>query len=201
MAFFNKLKWILGIVMVFVLIMATDLLDRNNFLRVRDSIVTIYEDRLVAKDIIFDMSKVIGQKRVALAAADTAFFSGKNNGLNTEMNNLTERFEDTKLTYAEQKAFDKLKEDLTTLQSEERLRQLSDPSERMVLMEKLTELDETLEELSEIQMVEGRRQMKIGKSAASAVELFTQIEIYFLVILAIIIQVVILYNPPKEEQD
>jgi len=53
MAFYNKAKWILGILMVFVLIIATNLIDKNNFLKVRDSVVTIYEDRLVAKDLIF----------------------------------------------------------------------------------------------------------------------------------------------------
>jgi hypothetical protein len=47
MTVFNRLKWILGILMVFVVILATNLLDRNNFLRVRDSVVAIYEDRLV----------------------------------------------------------------------------------------------------------------------------------------------------------
>ena len=62
MGFYNKLKWILGILMVFVLIIATNLIDKNNFVRVRDSVVTIYEDRLVANDLIFEMLKSVQEK-------------------------------------------------------------------------------------------------------------------------------------------
>lgn len=187
--------------MVFVLIMATNLLDRNNFVRVRDSIVSIYEDRLVAKDIIFDLSKAIGQKRVALAAGDTAFFGGRNASVNSEIAVLLERFEQTKLTYGEEKELEKFKNDLKVLQSAESSRDLSSPEERAVLLNRLADLDELLEELSDIQMLEGRRQMKIGKSAASAVELFTRIEIYFLVALALIIQILVMYKPANKNED
>ena len=54
MTFFNKIKWTLGILMVFVLIVTTNLIDRNNFVRVKDSVVSIYEDRLVAKNLILE---------------------------------------------------------------------------------------------------------------------------------------------------
>lgn len=73
MTFFNKIKWVLSILMVFVLIVTTNLIDRNNFIRVKDSVVTIYEDRLIAKDLIFEMSKAVQEKEVAVAASDTTF--------------------------------------------------------------------------------------------------------------------------------
>jgi len=57
MTFFNKIKWTLGILMVFVLIVTTNLIDRNNFVRVKDSVVSIYEDRLVAKNLILEFMK------------------------------------------------------------------------------------------------------------------------------------------------
>lgn len=37
--------------------------------------------------------------------------------------------------------------------------------------------------------------MSISKQALDTVELFTQIEIYILVLLAIIIQIIVMYNP------
>lgn len=73
MGFYNKLKWILGILMVFVLIIATNLIDKNNFVRVRDSVVTIYEDRLVANDLIFEMLKSVQEKELAVAISDSTF--------------------------------------------------------------------------------------------------------------------------------
>lgn len=197
MAFFNKLKWVLGIAMVFVLITATNLLDRNNFLRVRDSIVTIYEDRLVAKDIIFDMSKAIQLKRIAVLQEDSVFFRGRNSLINADLANMIERFEQTKLTSAENRVVEKLKNHISELETLEGVNDRSDEADRLIMLAKLDRLDETLDKLSEIQMLEGRRQMKIGKSAVSAVELYTQIELYLLLVLAIVIQVIILYDPSK----
>lgn len=78
MDFYNKAKWILGILMIFILIIATNLIDRNNFLRIKDSLDTIYEDRLIVKDLIFKMSKSVQEKELAVARLDTVFFLDKN---------------------------------------------------------------------------------------------------------------------------
>lgn len=40
--------------------------------------------------------------------------------------------------------------------------------------------------------------MSISKKAIDSVELFTQIEIYLLIFLAIVIQIIVMYNPKKE---
>lgn len=85
MTFLNKIKWILGILLVFVLIVTTNLIDRNNFVRVRDSVVTIYEDRLIAKELIYEMSKLVNTKEIALIAKDSSFFNKKNQTLNTQI--------------------------------------------------------------------------------------------------------------------
>lgn len=61
MAFYNKLKWILGITLIFVLIIATNLIDRNNFVRISNVVTTIYEDRLIASDLIFEMLSSVHQ--------------------------------------------------------------------------------------------------------------------------------------------
>ncbi len=54
---------------------------------------------------------------------------------------------------------------------------------------------EALVDLSDIQMKEGRRQLHVGKQALSVANLFTQLEIGALVILALAVQVIILYSP------
>ena len=63
----------------------------------------------------------------------------------------------------------------------------------------LFEIDENLYDLTKIQLNEGRRQMSISQKAIDTVELFTQIEIYLLVFLAIVVQVIVMYNPKKEK--
>jgi hypothetical protein len=42
MKVYNKMKWALGILLVFIIVLITNLIDRDNFNRIRYSIVTIY---------------------------------------------------------------------------------------------------------------------------------------------------------------
>lgn len=65
----------------------------------------------------------------------------------------------------------------------------------------LDETTEILDALSQIQLTEGNRQMNITKRAVEDIELFTELEIYFLIFLAILIQIVILYNPKTKKSD
>ncbi len=62
----------------------------------------------------------------------------------------------------------------------------------------LQSLKSNLNDLSKIQLSEGSRQMSISKKAIDTVELFTQIEIYVLVFLAIVIQIIVMYNPKNK---
>jgi len=198
MDFYNKLKWVLGILMVFVIIVSTNLIDRNNFIRVKDSVVTIYEDRLVATDLIFEMSEAIHTKELAIALADSIYYIKQNKEANQEIGELISRYELTRLTENESKIFKELKNNFETLKTLEITYVESSFKQKDLLNQHITELKQNLSELSKIQINEGRKQMSISKKAIDTVELFTQIEIYLLVFLAIIIQIIVMYNPKKK---
>lgn len=200
MTFFNKLKWILGILLVFVLIVTTNLIDRNNFVRVRDSVVTLYEDRLLAKGLIFDMSNLIQEKELALVSGNEEFFQRRNTAVNEELTGIVLQFEETKLTYEEQRVFWGLRSELRALREAEVGYEAADEAATQDLQGKITTVRQHLSDLSRIQLSEGRRQMKISKKAVDTVELFTQLEIYLLVFLAIVIQVIVMYNPKKSDE-
>ncbi|PKB44935.1 chemoreceptor-like protein with four helix bundle sensory module [Cellulophaga sp. RHA19] len=198
MTFYNKLKWILGILMIFVLIIATNLIDKNNFVRVRDSVVTIYEDRLIANDLIFEMLQLVQEKEIAVAVSDSTFFKDKNLKVNTNLQSLVSRFEQTKLTTQETKVFDSYKNNLKTLIKSESQFLSTGHNNKSKVVAQLKKIKTNLSDLSKIQLNEGSRQMLISKRAVDTVELFTQIEIYFLVLLAIIIQIIVMYNPKEK---
>ncbi|WP_304142989.1 MCP four helix bundle domain-containing protein [Mesoflavibacter zeaxanthinifaciens] len=198
MTFFNKIKWILGILMVFVLIVTTNLIDRNNFIRVKDSVVSIYEDRLVAKNLILDISNSIHKKEMAVALTDSAFFENSNNGENKNIQNLISKFETTKLTKEESETFNDLKENLNQLNKTESDFVKSSYISKDDMFNQISKIKNNLEDLSKIQLLEGSKQMSISKKAIDSVELFTQIEIYLLIFLAIVIQIIVMYNPKKE---
>ncbi len=198
MVFYNKLKWILGILMIFVLIIATNLIDKNNFVRVRDSVVTIYQDRLIANDLIFEMLKSVQQKELAVSLSDSTFFKNQNSKVNDNLQSLVSRFEQTKLTSEEAQVFKDLKRNVQTLIDSESQFLNSGYSDDSQIFNHIASLKNNLNDLSKIQLNEGSRQMSISKRALDTIELFTQIEIYILVFLAILIQVIVMYKPKEK---
>ncbi len=197
MTFYNKIKWVLGILIVFVLIFTTNMIDRYNFMKVKDSVVTIYEDRLIANDLIFELSGSVQQKELAVVTMDTLFFQSRNSLINESIEKLIARYEATKLTTRESRVFEQLKENLASLKLTEDALSASDFSEKEELLEQISMVRENLNDLSKIQLNEGGRQMSISKQALDTVDLFTKIEIYLLIFLAIVIQIIIIYKPKE----
>lgn len=199
MNFYDKVKWVLGILMVFILIITTNLLDRNNFVRVKDSVVSIYEDRLIANDLIFEIASSIKQKEIAIVTSNADFFNVTNESENKNIEFSIERYEKTKLTPEERTVFDEFKTNIDKLKIKESQFVQNGMEDKSNLLKLLFEIDENLHDLNKIQLNEGRRQMSISQKAIDTVELFTQIEIYLLVFLAIVVQVIVMYNPKKEK--
>ncbi|TXD85106.1 chemotaxis protein [Subsaximicrobium wynnwilliamsii] len=200
MNFYNKVKWVLGILMVFILILSTNLIDRNNFARVKESVVTLYEDRLVANDLIFEMSRLIHEKDISLATNDSLYFSKRNRQVNEEINDNLAQFELTRLTRKEEQVFDELKSNIETLMTVETNLERLWPNQNTKASNRISKIRINLHELSKIQLNEGKRQLSISKKAMNTVELFTQIEIYLLIFLAIVIQIIVMYNPKRKEE-
>ena len=199
MTFYNKIKWVLGILMIFTLVLTTNLIDRNNFVRVKDSVETIYEDRIIANDLIFEMAKLVHEKEVAVSLSDSVFFSQTNLSVNNNIQNLISRFELTKLTIEESKIFNELKSNFQNLiNSENKLINSNFEDKTKVLID-ISNIKFNLGDLSKVQLNEGKRQMSISKHAMNTIELFTKIEVYFLVLLAITIQIIVMYQPKQKE--
>lgn len=195
MSVLNKAKWIIGILLVFGLIIATNLIDKKNFKQIRNSVVTIYEDRLLAKEIIFDVSTLVHDKEMAIALADTAFYNNRNTQVNQALQEDMVKFEQTELTRAEKYEFEELKKNLSLLREAETRLLESDFESKESAQTKISEIKENLSELSGIQISEGKKHLFLSKRAAESIELYTQLEIYFLIFLAIVVQIIILYNP------
>lgn len=196
----NRIKWVAGLLLVFFLILATNLSDRRNFKKVRESIVTIYEDRLIAKDLIFDLYLRIEKKNMALLQEDTNFYQQKNAAVNREIEELIRQFYGTRLISREKQTIDAFQERITELMAlEKQLMEEGDLFTNANLKSQLEQLQEDLLQLSQIQIDEGKRQLLIANKSFDWIELLTQMEIVLLVIIALAVQVILLYNPKKEE--
>ncbi len=193
MSFFTKVKWILGVLMIFMLVLATNLIDRSNFIKVRESVISIYEDRLVASDLILKMNNALHQKKIAVLVDDTTYERSQHQDFRSAFEGALKLFETTKLTRNEADIFKALQQNYGVL-----LDQLNAHESQEALRSSIEKLNDNLIQLKEIQLIEGRKQLTKGQKAVDTVELFTQIEIYFLIVLAIAVQVIIMYQPRKK---
>lgn len=191
----NKIKWIVGILLVFALVLATNLLDRDNFRQITNSVITIYEDRLVAKDLVFEFSLLVQEKEIAWLSADSSFFAKRNQEVNQKINDLSAQYLETVLTDKEARVLDELQVNLQALIAFENARLAGVRSTPNQLEEKISKVKENLYDLSKIQLEEGRRQVSLSERAMATVELFTRLEIYFLIILAVLVQIIVIYKP------
>lgn len=197
MKFYNKIKWILGISVIFLLIIITNLIDKNNFSRVKESVSTIYEDRIVANDLIFEMFKSIHDKEIAVISSDTLFFSERNKEENVKIKGFLARYEQTELTKEESSLLNQFKENLNSLKTLELNYIDFKENDKKLYLDIINQIRKDLYNLSKIQLKEGKRQMFISQKAIDTIDLFTQIEIYFLIFLAIVIQIIVMYNPQE----
>lgn len=193
MTLFSKIKWVLGIVLIFVLVITTNLIDRQNFAIVNDSIETIYADRLVAQDIIYDLSSSMQEKKLLYLQNEQVLASG-HQVINSRLDTDLDRFGKTRLTLAEASIFNQLKKEISLLKSYED--GVNDERKsRDDVQKTMDSIRKYLDDLSDVQMTEARRELHESKMAIASANLFTQLEIAALVIIAILVQVIILYTP------
>ena len=197
MTTFSKIRWVASILMVFFIVLMTNLVDKDNFNRLRYSVTTIYEDRIVASDLLFEISMLIQDKEVAIVAADSLFFQMNNSKANLDIDGLIGRYEQTKLTENEQIIFNSLKDELSNLKGLEQNYISSDTIENINLLKSIENINQHLHNLSKIQLKEARQQVVISNKVMDTIDLFTQGEIVFLVLMAILIQIIILYKPKE----
>lgn len=198
MRLYDKVKWILGILMIITLVVTTNLVDRNNFLKINEAIETIYDDRLVVKDLILKISNLVHKKELAAVRADSDFYSLQNDQINSDVESYLIKYDQTKLTSKEKKFLNDFKDNYRELRKKEIEFIQSNYTQDSSLINQFPKIKKNLNELAEIQLYEGGRQLEISRRAMDTVELFTQIEIYLLVILAIVVQIIVMYKPKEE---
>ncbi|ADR21078.1 hypothetical protein MATR_12920 [Marivirga tractuosa] len=193
----DKIKWILGILIVFTLVITTNMVDRSNFSRMNEAVESIYEDRLVVKDLILKISNDIHQKEIAAIKEDEDFYTDQNKQINSEIEAHLASFEQTKLTSKEEKFLNDFKRHLDDLRTLEMNYVQSNFTKDPALEDLFQIIKRDLKNLAEIQLREGTRQFEKSRKAMDTVELFTQIEIYIMIFLAIVIQLIIIYSPKR----
>ncbi len=189
-----KLQAGLAMAVVFLLVLATNRLDKRHFTTVQNTVNSVYEDRVVAQDYIYRLNNIFQDKRFFIGLHDS-LPDGTNE--NRQIEELLADFEKTKLTTKESFYFKVLQDDFENLKTLER----SIKSNGVGITENLRSKMESaikkimadMDDLAQTQLTESRQLTETAKKSLDTTNLLSNLEIIFLIVIGIIVQVIIFY--------
>ncbi len=205
MSLVSKFVFVFGLLCAFLLIFFSGRGNIIHFEKIQNSIEEIYEDRLVVKGIIFDLSLLLHQKEIANASNNSTFYLSENAAVNTQIERHLQNFRATKLTPTEEKTLNRFSADFETLRGSEQKFHVSDghqftQQEAKALSEQLANLYVDLKKLASIQLSEGRLKMVVSSQTSDTMKAFARIEKYLLFMCVGLALVIIFFIPgPKKE--
>jgi hypothetical protein len=192
------MKWFFAVLGVFLLILATNLIDKNNFIRVEESVDNIYNKRLLAKELLLDVSIKFHKKELAYSLNDTTYLRTQNDAINAEISKILEMFDRVGSTKKEDMILNTLNQNHAKLIALESNVVLKSALYTPECVEIFSAINKNIVELASEQVKEGNNQKFLARKAIEKVKLFSQMEIYFLIFLGLMLQIIILYNPKKK---
>lgn len=197
----EKIKWVLAVFIVFLVILGTNLIDRRNFNQLKGSVETIYNDRIVASDLIYRMADLLRKREIVVVTGDTINYNAQLNAFNNRFEDFIAEYRNTKLTELEQIELGRVVDAEDQLSRAESQYVISGQYDLQVVIKRYDQVYEHMDLLSNIQLEESARQKRISEKAMDTVELFTNVEIYMLVFLAVLAQIIILYRSKQGIDD
>ncbi len=192
-----------ALAVVFLLIMTTNVIDSHHFTIVQNSLTSVYEDRLLAKNYLYKISRQMQIKREILQDMDPdqeAIFI--NRTANDSIRVLIDKYAATNPSGRASRLFESLQKDLTSLLSYE-----EDFDEGEAINAELPSLSSTdhyysaifkdLDDLSEIQVGEGKREVDFSNRSIDNSNFIAKLEIGALILIGIVLQVLIFVRPLK----
>ena len=195
MNIFKRIKWVIAILCVFLVILATNLMDHKNFQRVEKSVDDIYNQRLVAKELLLNVSIKFHEKEMAYALNDSIYLHSKNDRVNSDITKSLGMFERSVATNKEEYIIENLNSNHLKLIQLEKKSLAEDTLYSSECSGIFSKIKTNINELANEQMMEGEYQKRLAVDAINSVKMFSKIEIYTLVFLALLLMVIVLYNP------
>lgn len=175
---------------VLIMIAMIASMHKKHLSDLEESITSIYEDRLVAKDYIFDLSRKIDKKQSALGT-DKDELIEEITLTNYSIDQLLERYEKTKLTEEENLLLRKLKDDIS-LSMEFESQIIHNPllAQREVIKSHLNSqynlIISDLEELSDIQLFEGKKLLESSNQVIASNGITNRLEVALLIVVTLL---------------
>ncbi|MCH2231135.1 MAG: hypothetical protein MK105_12400 [Crocinitomicaceae bacterium] len=140
-------------------------------------------------------------RRIALASHKILpiYLSQDYINTNVKIDSLIKAYGECDIPNREKYEFDELTSNFDELKKLEKSAELDyNPGINELIEVRIKQLNYTLKDMAEDQMEGGRKEVMRSQRAMETVNLFTSMEVYALIILALIVQVLILYKPKKK---
>ncbi|MEM6298177.1 MAG: hypothetical protein AAF740_05745 [Bacteroidota bacterium] len=191
-SFWGRLKMGIALLVVFLLVYATNRIDQSHFEEVQKALNSVYEDRLVAKAAVYDLSNLFHQKHLQLLKSQESFKLDAD--FYTRVDARITEFTNTKFTNREADVFKIFQKDYEDSKGLAQKIDLSASAEVELLESKLTRIQEDLDELAKIQVSEGDRLRKTAQDSLDKNIFSSKVEFVFLLIIGLLLQAVIFYT-------
>ena len=176
----EKIRTVLGLVMVILLVFITNRLDQEHFEEVQGTITTIYEDRVVAQYDLFLLTNLIYGVQMKMSSGDTVSLDSSG-----ELERLLDEYGQTTLTKRENKIFGRLKENLNKLSTREVIPR--GPNTETTF----ERIHGNLKELSEIQVSESKSLKIQAQESLDSSNLMSNMEMILIIIFGVVLQFVL----------
>lgn len=174
----------------FLLVLASNRLNNRNFSAVEHGVDSVFEDRLVVQEYIYRLNNLFHKKELFLA---NNTLDDKGLPYYPEIKTILADFEKTDLTREEALQLSSLNENYAELKTLEKAHLKNQASEEDIIAV-LGSIGKNLDELSEVQLSEGRQLTQRSKRSLGMNELLSRIEIVFLIIIGILFLIIVFYR-------
>lgn len=186
---------ILGI--AFLLVFGSNRLDRRHFDTVQNTVNSVYKDRVVVQDFIYQLNKIFYHKELLLAQNQNI---RHDQGQKQQIKHILEDFRATELTSKELGLLLELNDSFASLMEIEQAENKRTTSENHLLaVNKLNEIQNKLDGLAEIQLNESEQLTQLSNKSLDMNSLMSKLEISFLIIIGILM-LALIYAPDSDTE-
>ena len=189
----------IGLVLVFafLLVLGSNRLDQRHFSTIQNTVNSVYKDRVVVQNFIYQLTSIFHQKELRIISNDNDKTLATEN---QKVKKLLSDFEATKLTPKEFNLLNKLKDQFLKLQElENRIMETSynkKSTDIVAVGKKLEEVKSSLDGLANIQLEESEQMTQLSNKSLGMNLLLSKLEVAFMIIMGIGI-LVLIFNPMK----
>lgn len=172
----------------FLLVLASNLLDRKYFSTIQETVKSIYDDRIVVQDYIYQLQDMAHEKEIA-------FIKGENLEENEDIKVLLNDFSKTKLTRDEARLLKQLDHQFAGLEPLELAISTKTVSqaEKVKALDQLDRIHKTLDGLEKIQLEQGGVLTQLSEKNLRVNKMLSNLEIAFLTIIGVSILILVFY--------